>query len=104
MVEELKAVFDPTFHGWDKGKPVPSLAAAIGNVIQRHMDRIGYGAPIPTNEVEFDDADMASAAEWERTSGPPKTGGRICPTCFSTNLKMESGCFQCLDCGNSKCG
>jgi len=28
----------------------------------------------------------------------------FCPKCFSTNLKVESGCLACLDCGNSKCG
>lgn len=30
--------------------------------------------------------------------------GSKCPKCGSHNVKHESGCFQCLDCGTSKCG
>ena len=33
-----------------------------------------------------------------------KPGPMLCPSCFSTNLRVESGCLACLDCGNSKCG
>ena len=35
--EELKAVFDPRGGAWMKGRYVPSLLAAIGEVIERHI-------------------------------------------------------------------
>ena len=35
--EELKAVFDPRGGGWINGRYVPSLLAAIGGVIERHL-------------------------------------------------------------------
>ncbi|MCG8354865.1 MAG: adenosylcobalamin-dependent ribonucleoside-diphosphate reductase, partial [Kiloniellales bacterium] len=42
VVEELKAVFDPQGGAWQGGKYVPSLLAAIGAVIERHMVDIGF--------------------------------------------------------------
>ena len=37
VVEELKAVFDPRGGDWMEGNYVPSLLAAIGDVIEQHM-------------------------------------------------------------------
>jgi len=42
VVEEMKAVFDPRGGAWMGGKYVPSLLAAIGDVIERHMIDIGF--------------------------------------------------------------
>ena len=42
VVEELKAVFDPRGGAWMGGRYVPSLLAAIGDVIERHMIEIGF--------------------------------------------------------------
>ena len=42
VVEELKAVFDPRGGQWMEGRYVPSLLAAIGEVIERHMIDIGF--------------------------------------------------------------
>ena len=42
VVEEMKAVFDPRGGAWMDGKYVPSLLAAIGDVIERHMVEIGF--------------------------------------------------------------
>ena len=42
VVEELKAVFDPRGGQWMEGRYVPSLLAAIGDVIERHMIDIGF--------------------------------------------------------------
>ncbi|MFZ2003628.1 MAG: adenosylcobalamin-dependent ribonucleoside-diphosphate reductase, partial [Stellaceae bacterium] len=40
VVEEMKAVFDPRGGAWMEGRYVPSLLAAIGDVIERHMIKI----------------------------------------------------------------
>ena len=42
VVEEMKAVFDPRGGAWMDGRYVPSLLAAIGDVIERHMIEIGF--------------------------------------------------------------
>jgi ribonucleoside-diphosphate reductase alpha chain len=42
VVEELKAVFDPRGGAWMGGKYVPSILAAIGGVIERHLIAIGF--------------------------------------------------------------
>lgn len=85
VVEELKAVFDPKGGAWIEGRYIPSMLAAIGGVIETHMKLIGY---IP------DDAPVAATSK----------AGKPCPSCSSVNTKNENGCFQCLDCGWSKCG
>ena len=43
-------------------------------------------------------ADPALAVRWTFGSGAS------CPKCFSFNIKRESGCETCQDCGHSKCG
>src|SRR5690349_3358853 len=45
VVEELKAVFDPRGGQWMEGRYVPSLLAAIGGVIEKHLVDIGFLAP-----------------------------------------------------------
>ena len=62
VVEELKAVFDPRGGAWMGGRYVPSLLAAIGDVIERHMTAIGLprrwrGAP--------------GSSRWKRACGEP---------------------------------
>ena len=42
VVDELKAIFDPRGGQWMNGRYVPSLLAAIGEVIERHMIEIGF--------------------------------------------------------------
>ena len=42
VVEELKAVFDPRGGAWMGGKYIPSILAAIGGVIEKHMIATGF--------------------------------------------------------------
>ncbi|MGD9783189.1 MAG: adenosylcobalamin-dependent ribonucleoside-diphosphate reductase [Hyphomicrobiaceae bacterium] len=42
VADELKAVFDPQGGQWVGGRYVPSLLAAIGDVIEKHMLEIGF--------------------------------------------------------------
>ena len=49
VVEEMKAVFDPRGGAWMEGRYVPSLLAAIGDVIERHMIEIGFLPPRERN-------------------------------------------------------
>src|SRR5690606_25849003 len=46
VVEELKAVFDPRGGAWMGGKYVPSILAAIGGVIEKHLVATGFLAGV----------------------------------------------------------
>jgi ribonucleoside-diphosphate reductase alpha chain len=96
VVEELKAVFDPRGGAWIKGRYVPSILAAIGGVIERHLVEIGF--------IEAEGralaADPATQAVAVGATGPaPST----CRACGSYNTTMREGCEVCLDCGHSRC-
>lgn len=95
VVEELKAVFDPRGGAWMGGKYVPSILAAIGGVIERHLISIGF--------IEGEGMGLKSdpQAEVVNLGGAP---GPACPNCGQFGLQMLEGCMTCPSCGHSKCG
>ena len=100
VVEELKAVFDPRGGAWLGGKYVPSLLAAIGEVLERHMIDIGF---LPGPQVK-PDAEAAEAQVVNLPAGaPPKAALRQCPKCGAASLIHQEGCDLCTSCGYSKC-
>jgi ribonucleoside-diphosphate reductase alpha chain len=96
VVEELKAIFDPRGGQWSEGRYVPSLLAAIGDVIEKHMIAIGFIAPKDGGIVPEERRAVAVAAE-----GAP---ARFCPRCSSASFVKLEGCDQCLSCGYARCG
>ena len=94
VVEELKAVFDPRGGAWMSGKYVPSILAAIGGVIERHLIEIGF--------IEGEGMGLKSdpQAEVVNLGGAP---GPACPNCGQFGLQMLEGCMTCPSCGHSKC-
>ncbi len=91
VVDELKAIFDPRGGQWMGGRYVPSLLAAIGEVIERHMIEIGFmglRAPAP------------APAAMPREGAP----AHFCPRCGEASFVHIEGCDSCLSCGYSKCG
>jgi len=95
VVEELKAVFDPRGGAWMGGKYVPSILAAIGGVIERHMVAIGFLAGEGTGLKSDPQADVVSLGTKR---------GKACTSCGSYDLRMVEGCMTCASCGYSKCG
>ena len=95
VVEELKAVFDPRGGAWMGGKYVPSILAAIGGVVERHLISIGF--------IEGEGMGLKSdpQAEVVNLGGAP---GPACPNCGQFGLLMLEGCMTCPSCGHSKCG
>ena len=87
VVEELKAVFDPRGGQWMEGHYVPSLLAAIGEVIEKHMIEIGFLEPRQKGEITL-------------TGSARKAS---CPRCGERSLVFQEGCATCLSCGFSKC-
>ncbi|OOY22698.1 ribonucleoside-diphosphate reductase, adenosylcobalamin-dependent [Thioclava sediminum] len=96
VVEELKAVFDPRGGAWMQGKYIPSILAAIGGVIERHMISIGF--------LEGEGLGLKSDPEADRMAIGEAPRGKACPSCGSYALRMVEGCMTCADCGHSKCG
>ncbi|MEM1273038.1 MAG: adenosylcobalamin-dependent ribonucleoside-diphosphate reductase [Pseudomonadota bacterium] len=95
VVEELKAVFDPRGGAWMQGKYVPSILAAIGGVIERHLIAIGF--------LEGEGFALKSDPQAEVVNLGQKPGA-ACPTCGEFDLRMSEGCLTCGSCGYSKCG
>jgi ribonucleoside-diphosphate reductase alpha chain len=89
VVDELKAVFDPRGGQWMGGRYVPSLLAAIGGIIERHMIDTGFLDPGRDNLLSSGSGTMR--------------GGVACPRCGSGTLMFQEGCATCLSCGYSKC-
>ena len=98
VVEELKAVFDPRGGAWMEGRYVPSVLAAVGDVIERHMVAIGF-----LGEAGALKADPALAA-LGRGGAPVAAGGPSCPNCGAPGLRVAEGCATCATCGFSECG
>ncbi|MBU2991868.1 adenosylcobalamin-dependent ribonucleoside-diphosphate reductase [Octadecabacter sp. 1_MG-2023] len=94
VVEELKAVFDPRGGAWMQGKYVPSILAAIGGVIEKHMVSTGFLAGEGMGLKSDPHADVV----------PMTPKGNACPSCGQYTLRMVEGCMTCSDCGHSKCG
>ncbi|MEL6266968.1 MAG: hypothetical protein AAFR52_15200 [Pseudomonadota bacterium] len=100
VVEELKAVFDPRGGAWMKGRYVPSILAAIGGVIERHLVEIGYVAGHTGLVETTGEAEITPLAARPADAPAPAT----CQNCGSFNTALREGCEVCLDCGFSKCG
>ncbi len=95
VVEELKAVFDPRGGAWMSGKYIPSILAAIGGVIERHMIAIGF---IEGEGMGLKTDPQAEVVNLGQSRGP------ACPNCGQYEMRMVEGCMTCGNCGHSKCG
>ncbi|MGH7092536.1 MAG: adenosylcobalamin-dependent ribonucleoside-diphosphate reductase, partial [Stellaceae bacterium] len=106
VVEEMKAVFDPRGGAWMGGKYVPSLLAAIGEVIEQHMIEIGF---LPPKHGHAEAGTHARIVNLPAEPQPPGTLGaaprlRQCPKCGQAALIRLENCDQCTNCDYSKCG
>ncbi len=106
VVDELKAVFDPRGGQWFEGRYVPSLLAAIGGVIERHMIDIGFmsrsGAAETARAAMAANASQAPQSP-EREGAPRRAIPHQCPKCGEAALIRQEGCDLCTSCGHSKC-
>jgi ribonucleoside-diphosphate reductase alpha chain len=116
VAEELKAVFDPEGGRWMGGRYVPSLLAAIGDVIEQHMLHIGFltredaeggeGKParLPLAAVERLGGGRQPTAADDDGAVSPVAAARICPKCGERALRHIEGCWTCTNCDYSRCG
>jgi len=122
VVEEMKAVFDPRGGAWMEGKYVPSLLAAIGDVIEQHMVEIGFLPPKRRRDAPLEGEAVTLAISSHgnpplpgrdpgitgegASRGAARGGGgfRQCPKCGEAALIRLENCDQCTSCDYSKCG
>jgi len=95
VVEELKAVFDPRGGQWVDGRYVPSLLAAIGEVLETHMIDIGF--------IHRDSGDNVEVLARAAGEGGGQRLPDSCPRCSQPSLIHQEGCNMCTSCGFSKC-
>ncbi|MHA6264869.1 adenosylcobalamin-dependent ribonucleoside-diphosphate reductase [Arenibacterium sp. CAU 1754] len=95
VVEELKAVFDPRGGAWMQGKYIPSILAAIGSVIERHLISIGF--------IEGEGMGLKSDPQAQVMAVGETPRGKACPSCGQYEMRMIEGCMTCASCGYSKC-
>ena len=95
VVEELKAVFDPRGGAWVQGKYIPSILAAIGGVIERHLIATGF--------LEGEGMGLKTDPQ-AKVVGLDAPRGKACPSCGQFSMMMVEGCMTCSSCGHSKCG
>jgi ribonucleoside-diphosphate reductase alpha chain len=126
VAEELKAVFDPEGGRWMGGRYVPSLLAAIGDVIDEHMIRTGFRVPDggqaaspvrlksesaggegsagPSSVKSTPDQMPTLSGKLTATHSNTVSAGRLCPRCGNRSLLRVEGCWTCSDCTYSHCG
>ena len=96
VVEELKAVFDPRGGAWMERRYIPSLLAAIGEVIEKHMIEIGF---------LLDKGAVSENCEGgENILNFDNQREKSCSRCGSVGILHQEGCDVCTACGYSKCG
>ena len=101
VVDELKAVFDPRGGHWMGGRYIPSLLAAIGEVIEQHLIEIGF---IQQPEPGADAEQLRLAAAAGGGSGESENPAfRPCPRCAQASVMRIENCDTCTSCGYSKC-
>lgn len=95
VYKELQEVFDPKGGAWMNGKYVPSILAAIGNILERHMKK--------NHNVSEALPPLVKSDEKPEKTPPTPFLGDTCPSCGSHNYVKEGGCSTCKDCGHSGC-
>ncbi|MBK2126028.1 hypothetical protein [Fangia hongkongensis] len=111
LVEELRSVFDPN-GGYFKrgGKYIPSLVSEIGDVIEKHLKKIGM---LPDDELDEEQQLFIASKKEEflnkQQASNDNSGGfppesQLCSKCSTKAMVRMDGCMTCLSCGYSKCG
>ncbi len=95
--DELKAIFDPRGGQWLNSRYVPSLQAAIGEIIEKHMQNINFLGQ------NYSQDDSPGGQNVLKNSDSTKKRAEYCPQCSSFSLVNQEGCSTCYNCGKSEC-
>lgn len=114
LVEEMKAVFDPTGGYYKKGGVfMPSLVAEIGYTLETHMKGIGMikvEERTPHQQAFLDqkrDEFEASQGGPAQNSAPAERGfpanATLCLKCHTKAVVRLDNCETCLQCCDARC-
>jgi len=85
------------------GRYVPSLLAAIGDVIEQHMIEIGFLPRAGETRAQADDGKIVVLKDAAQKDSARDKRFRACPKCGTYSLLRQEGCDSCTSCGYSKC-
>jgi ribonucleoside-diphosphate reductase alpha chain len=91
------------------GKYVPSLLAAIGDIIEQHFIHIGFKGAVEMDRRSGELKKRLPAADGGSDSseipeiGPSLSPSDFCPRCGSPSMIFQEGCHVCRNCGHSTC-
>ena len=110
VAHELQQIFDPRGGAWMDRRYVPSVVAAIGAIVQRHLDAIAAedaADALPDTDAQPPARSLGAAATPGQLAAPnPHAGPALasfCPRCAQPTLVRREGCEDCSSCGYSKC-
>ncbi len=100
LTRMISAVFRRGGDVWMEGRYVPSLLAAIGNVIEKHLVDIGF---LPSKQSALAERQVVNLAGADPSLGSARRLAQ-CPKCGEAALIRVENCDQCTSCDYSKCG
>jgi ribonucleoside-diphosphate reductase alpha chain len=95
VADELQQVFDPRGGQWADRRYVPSLVAAIGEILERNMIETAF-LPIADSPVARHHVNSAALS-------PSSLLVPLCPKWRQHGLVKKAGCATCVHCGWPKC-
>ena len=98
VAAELKDVFDPRGGLWMNGHYVPSLLAAIGDIVEQHLVGIGF-----MHVTEGGGTGSVGSVDSVGNDDSIALAQKYCPKCHSPSLINQEGCWVCRNCNYSKC-
>lgn len=105
LVEELKSIYDPNGGYFSDGGYVPSLAADIGRIVEKHLSKLGI-TPLKHPMIPHETEGHGQPGNAAHSHDAPAAGNNkmICPMCKEKAYIYQENCMKCLSCGYSKCG
>ncbi len=113
ILEELRSIYDPNRIGyWKNGRFIHSLYGEIAEVIEEFFKEMGIIKQESQNVTTESKISIPLKLENPKLPVEQKTEEemdlslfQICPKCNLRTLKVEQGCYTCInpDCGYTKC-
>ncbi|MEM0480866.1 MAG: hypothetical protein QXQ14_01630 [Candidatus Aenigmatarchaeota archaeon] len=98
IIEELRSIYDPNGKAYLKnGRVITSLYGEIANVIEDFFIEMGI--------IKKEENKVFLNYKNEKVEEIDISHLQICPKCGTKTLKVESGCYYCINpsCGYTKC-
>ena len=106
ILEELKSVHDPNGGYFKNGKYIHSLYAEIADIIEQFFEEIGLiKRESDVSLIKFASSSLSIGETKHTHEDVDISDLKICPECNMKTLKVENGCYTCInpECGYSKC-